>query len=48
MAMPTPYERRVARVRDAVQKHSDLDGNAATALAERVLHALDTIPEKIR
>lgn len=48
MATKTPYERRVARVRDAVRKHSELDDAAATALAVHVLHSLDTIPEKIR
>ncbi|WP_198036912.1 DUF6307 family protein [Nocardia sp. BMG51109] len=44
----TPYERRVARIREVVRQNSELDDNAATALAVQVLHALDTIPEKIR
>ena len=48
MATKTPYEHRVARVRDAVRKNSELDDAAATALAVQVLNALDTIPEKIR
>ncbi|GAB2719710.1 DUF6307 family protein [Nocardia thraciensis] len=48
MATKTPYERRVARVRDVVRKYSELDDTAATALAVHVLHSLDTIPEKIR
>ncbi|WP_245678040.1 DUF6307 family protein [Nocardia acidivorans] len=47
-AMNTPYEHRVIRVRDVVRKYSELDDNAATELAVQVLHALDTIPEKIR
>ncbi|WP_198037084.1 DUF6307 family protein [Nocardia sp. BMG51109] len=45
MATKTPYERRVTSVRDAMLKYSELDDNAATALA---VHVLDTIPEKIR
>jgi len=48
MAMTTQYELRVTRVRDAVREHSKLDNNAASELAVHVLHALDTIPEKIR
>ncbi|UFT00256.1 MULTISPECIES: DUF6307 family protein [Nocardia] len=48
MAIETPYERRVIRVRDVVRTYSGFDDNAATELAVQVLHALDTIPEKIR
>ncbi|MFI5778952.1 DUF6307 family protein [Nocardia sp. NPDC051570] len=46
--METLYEQRVARVRDVVLKYSKLDDNAATELAVHMLHALDTIPEKVR
>ncbi|MQY27265.1 DUF6307 family protein [Nocardia aurantia] len=48
MTIETPYERRVGRVRDAVRAHSELDDHSASELAVHVLHALDTIPEKIR
>lgn len=48
MAVKTPYELRVIRVRDAVRENSKLDEKAATELAVQVLRALDTIPEKIR
>ncbi|MFG1791805.1 DUF6307 family protein [Nocardia sp. NPDC049149] len=48
MTVQTPYERRVIRVRDVVKAHSGLDDNAANELAVQVLHALDSIPEKIR
>lgn len=48
MPSKSPYEIRVERVRDTVRKHSKLDDTAATALAVQVLHALDTIPEKVR
>lgn len=48
MTIETPYERRVNRVRDVVLAHSELDSHAAYELAVHVLHALDTIPEKIR
>lgn len=48
MPAKSPYENRVERVRDTVREYSDLDDNAATDLAVKVLHALDTIPEKVR
>ncbi|WP_194853223.1 DUF6307 family protein [Nocardia sp. SYP-A9097] len=48
MAMKTPYEQRVNRVRDVLRTYSELDDKTATDLAVHVLHALDTIPEKIR
>ncbi|GAB0105896.1 hypothetical protein JMUB6875_48780 [Nocardia sp. JMUB6875] len=48
VTITTRYERRVARVRDVVREHSELDDGAATELAVRVLQALDTIPEQIR
>lgn len=42
------YDRRVILVRDQVQAFSTLDDKTATEIAVHVLHALDTIPEKIR
>jgi hypothetical protein len=48
MTIETPYERRLVRVRDAVRQHSKLNEKAAAEIAVHVLHALDTIPEKIR
>ena len=42
------YERRVAFVADVLQKNSALDGDDAHALAVRVVHALDHIPEVTR
>ncbi|MCU1641285.1 MAG: hypothetical protein JWN03_1560 [Nocardia sp.] len=48
MTTKSPYEIRVERVRDTVRKHSALDDKTATDLAVQVLHALDTIPEKVR
>lgn len=48
MTVKSPYEIRVERVRDTVRANSKLDDKAATALAVHVLHALDTIPEKVR
>jgi hypothetical protein len=44
----TPYEIRVNLVRDAIKAHSKLGDKAAADLAEHVLNALDSIPEKIR
>lgn len=48
MAMKSPYENRVEQVRDTLRQHSKLSDKAATDLAVHVLHALDTIPEKVR
>ncbi|MGP4058984.1 DUF6307 family protein [Mycobacterium sp. 4D054] len=44
----TPYQNRVTLVQDTVRQHSALDEDAARELAVRVLHALDSIPEKVR
>lgn len=44
----TPYERRIELVKKAISSHSQLGDKAAGALAVDVLHALDTIPEKMR
>lgn len=51
MASPTfrtPYDIRVDLVTDTITAHSELDDSAARALAVRVLHALNSIPEKMR
>ena len=52
MASPTtfrsPYVQRLELVRDTITSHSKLGDKAATELAEHVLHALNSIPEKIR
>ena len=42
------YDRRVRMVADALTQNSSLTDDAAVALAEHVLDALDHIPEKIR
>ena len=42
------YNRRVRLVHDVVQAHSQLDDAAAAQIAVHVLHALDTISEKVR
>ena len=44
----TPYENRVALVKDTIMGRSKLDDKAADELAVHVLHALDSIPEKMR
>ena len=44
----SPYEIRVKLVQEAVSAHSPLDAAAAHELAVHVLHALNSIPEKIR
>jgi Family of unknown function (DUF6307) len=52
MATPTlirtPYDRRVELVKDTIMANSQLDDDVAWALAVHVLHALNSIPEKIR
>ncbi|HEY3261735.1 MAG TPA: DUF6307 family protein [Pseudonocardiaceae bacterium] len=42
------YDRRVKLVQDVVKAHSGLDDVIAGKIAVQVLHALDTIPEKVR
>ncbi|BBY17761.1 DUF6307 family protein [Mycolicibacterium litorale] len=44
----TPYDLRVDLVKNTITTHSDLDSEAARALAVHVLHALNSIPEKMR
>ncbi|MGK2882240.1 MAG: DUF6307 family protein [Mycobacterium sp.] len=44
----TPYERRVELVHDVITTHSKLNKKAADELAVHILHALNSIPEKVR
>ncbi|BBY73618.1 DUF6307 family protein [Mycolicibacterium parafortuitum] len=44
----SPYEKRVALVQNAIKDNSKLGDKAAGELAVRVLHVLDSIPEKVR
>jgi hypothetical protein len=46
--LQTPYGQRVELVKDTIQTHSKLGDKAASELAVHVLHALNSIPEKIR
>ena len=52
MASPTmlrtPYGQRVELVKDTIKAHSKLGDKAASELAVHVLHALNSIPEKVR
>ena len=52
MVSPTmfrsPYVQRLELVRDTIKSHSKLEDKEASALAEHVLHALNSIPEKVR
>ncbi|WP_428342758.1 DUF6307 family protein [Mycobacterium sp.] len=52
MASPTmshsPYFVRLELVRDTLMSHSKLKDAEASELAEHVLQALNSIPEKIR
>ena len=42
------YDQRVKRVQDVVKEQTNGSDTDCRALAVRVLHALDTIPEKMR
>jgi Family of unknown function (DUF6307) len=44
----SPYELRLRLVQDTLTAHSALDDAAAGELAIHVLHALNSIPEKMR
>lgn len=44
----SPYEIRVNLVQETLKANSPLDDAAARELAVQVLHALSSIPEKIR
>ncbi|BBX47555.1 hypothetical protein GCM10009641_17520 [Mycobacterium cookii] len=52
MASPTtfrsPYVIRLELVRDTIKAHSKLKDEDAAELAKHVLHALNSIPEKMR
>jgi len=52
MASPTtfrsPYVLRLELVRDTIKSHTKLGDKEASDLAEHVLQALNSIPEKIR
>lgn len=44
----TPYTERLELVADVIKSHSKLKDGAASDLAVHVLHALNSIPEKMR
>jgi hypothetical protein len=46
--LSTPYDSRLKLVRDTVTMYSTLDDAVAGELAVHVLHALNSIPEKVR
>lgn len=47
-SLRTPYAERVELVADTIMTYSKLKGAAAEELAMHVLHALNSIPEKMR
>lgn len=44
----SPYDERLELVKNTLTTYSALDDDAAGKLAVHVLHALNSIPEKIR
>jgi Family of unknown function (DUF6307) len=47
-AVLSPYEKRVKLIQDTLTTHSSIGDAAAGDLAVHVLHALNSIPERIR
>lgn len=48
VTLPTRYEQRVALVQDVIKADTTFDEKTSLALAVRMLHALDAIPEAVR
>ena len=48
IVLRTPYIQRLELVKDTIRIHSKLGDKAASELAVHVLHALNSIPEKVR
>jgi hypothetical protein len=44
----SPYENRLKLVEEALTTHSKIDAKTANSVAVHVLHAIDSIPEKVR
>ncbi|GAC1652248.1 MAG: hypothetical protein NVS4B6_28630 [Mycobacterium sp.] len=44
----TPYLQRLDLVKDTIKAHSHLGNQVASDLAVHVMHALNSIPEKMR
>lgn len=44
----SPYVLRLELVRDTIKSHSKLKDEEASEVAKHVLHALNSIPEKMR
>ena len=44
----TPHDLRIELIKDTIKTHSKLGDKAASELAVHVLHALNSIPEKLR
>jgi hypothetical protein len=47
-SLKTPYDKRVQLVQDTISGNSKVGDKAASELAVQILHALDSIPEKMR
>jgi len=48
ITLRTPYVQRLDLVTETIRTHSKLGDKAASELAVHVLHALNSIPEKVR
>ena len=47
-AFASRYDQRVRMVRDVLKESTELSDTACQALAVRLLHTMDTIPEQMR
>lgn len=47
-AFASRYDQRVRMVRDVLKENTELSDTACQALAVRLLHTMDTIPEQMR
>ena len=48
VAFASRYDQRVRLVRDVLKENTELPDAACQALAVRLLHTMDTIPERMR
>ncbi|MCV7228874.1 DUF6307 family protein [Mycolicibacterium komossense] len=48
IARLSPYENRLKLVENVLIEHSSIDAETASSAAVHILHALDSIPEKVR
>lgn len=48
IARLSPYQNRLKLVEEVLTAHKKVDATTASDLAVQILHAIDSIPEKVR